>query len=324
MQRRRFLLSGAAASLPLLGGSHAMAQGNPSRIIKLISQDAPGGGIDLRLREFSIPLGKELGVTPIIENKPGGAGQIMFAALLNAPADGNTMMLANATMTIIPSLYRKSAFSPLRDFTPVAYSGLSPIGLAIPASRPEKTLKEWMAYIRTQKGKVNYGSGGVGTVAHLYGDQISDELGLDAVNVPNKNIPQLMPDLVTGQLHYMMLDIFSLRPYLQKGDLRLLAVTGDERVKYMPEVPTFGELGHKGYDRMGWTAYYVRSGTPGPIVDKLASAINRLNASPEWAAKREVLWSTWKPMSVADLRERVRTETEAWAVVVKRLGIQAD
>ena len=142
--------------------------------------------------------------------------------------------------------------------------------------------------------------------------------------MPYKSAIQFLPDLATAQLQFAMLDVFSLRPFLQKGDIRLLAVTGRERSKFVPDVPTFRENGLDGYERMGWTAYFVRAGTPAPIVERLAAAIDTLNATPEWVARREATWSTYEVLAGAQLAERVRTETDAWSDLVKRTGVTLD
>jgi tripartite-type tricarboxylate transporter receptor subunit TctC len=302
----------------------ATAQAWPSRPIRILTQDAPGGAIDARLREFAVPLADELKATLVVENKAGAGGQIAHQALLTAPADGYNVMLANAAITIIPSLYRKLPYVPTRDFVPVAYSGLSAIALAVPAASPAKTLKDWMEWAKTQKGRLNYGSSGVGSVQHLYGYQLEQQLGLEASHVPYKSAIQFLPDLATGQLQFAMLDVFSLRPFMQKGDVRLLAVTGRERSKFLPAVPTFRELGLEGYERMGWTAYFVRAGTPAPIIDRLADAIDKVNGQPEWVAKREVTWSSYEVLTRVQLAERVRAETTAWGELIRRTGASLD
>jgi tripartite-type tricarboxylate transporter receptor subunit TctC len=328
MDRRRFVTrTGALLGAPFataFAARVACAQAWPARPIRLYTQDAPGGAIDARLREFALPLADELKGTLVVENKVGAGGQIAHQALLTAPPDGYTMMLANAAITIIPSLYRKLPYVPTRDFVPVAYSGLSAVALAVSASTPARTLKEWTAWAGTRKGKLNYASSGVGSVQHLYGYQLEQQLGIDASHVPYKTAIQFLPDLATGQIQFTMLDIFSLRPFLQKGDVRLLAVTGRERSRFLPDVPTFRELGMEGYERMGWTAYFMRSGTPQPVIDRMADAIDKVNALPEWVAKREATWSTYEVLSRAQLADRVMSETGAWGELIRRTGASLD
>lgn len=323
--RRDFLTNLGAIGLGLGLGPAQAQSAWPSRPIRFITQAAAGDAVELRLREFAQALSPLLNGAPtIIDNKPGAGGMLAHQALLQAPADGYTFMLANAAMTIFPSIYRKLPYSPLKDFMPVAFSGLSPIGLAIPASRPEKTLAEWVAWAGKQKGKLNFGSPGNGSVSHVYGFQVNEDFDLGATHIPYKGASPALMDLAAGQVHYLMLDTFSLRPLLTRGALRVLAVTGERRSKFLPDVPTFAELGHRGYDRMGWTGYYARAGTPTAIVEQMAAAINKLNAAPEWAEKRDQVWSDWQPFKPAELAERVKLETEAYARLIAKIGFYAD
>jgi tripartite-type tricarboxylate transporter receptor subunit TctC len=325
LQLRRRQLLAAVALGQVLPRAQAQAANWPSRPVRFVTQAGPGDPVDLRLREILRSLMPMLGdVVAIVDNRPGAGGLLGHQAVLNSPADGYTVLLTNATMTIFPTLYRKLTYSPLRDFIPVAFSGQAPIALAIPAARPEKTFKDWLAWARTQKGTLNYGSPGSGSVSHLYGFQLNEQFGLEATPVPYKGaLPSLM-DLVAGQVHFTMQDAFTLRPWLQRGDLRVLAITGEERSKFLPDSPTFRELGHAGYERMGWSAYYMKAGTPTAIVEQLAKAINTLNGTPEWEAKRDQQWTEWRPKAPAAMAEQVRAETEAWAVTIRKTGYYAD
>ncbi len=324
MDRRELLTrAGALLATPLLPES-AAADTWPSRPIRIVTGDAAGGSIDARLLDFITPLAQELKTQIVVENKPGAGNQISHQFLVTQPADGYTVLLANATIAIFPTLFRKLPYNPLRDFVPVAYSGLAAISLAIPASHPAKTFKAWIEWAQARPGKLNYVSGGNGSVASLYGFQLNDQFNLKATHVPYKSAFHFLPDLASGRVDFTMLDIFAARPFAARGDVRLLALTGDERSKFIPDVPTFKELGYPGYDRMGWSAYYVRAGTPPEIVEKLGTAIDKVSATSEWAAKRDMIWSTWHRLSPQQLTERIRSETQAWGELVKRTGYYAD
>ena len=323
--RRRLLqaFSAALACPPWLASAKTGEW--PDHPVKFVTQSAPGDPVDLRLREFLQGLGPRLGgATLIPDNKPGAGGVLSTQAVLNAPADGYNILLANASMTILPAFNRKLPYDPLTQLAPVALQGLSPIGLAIPASRPEKTLAEWVQWAKGQKGRLNYCSVGNGSVSHLYGFELADQMGFQATHIPFKGGGPGILALVGGDVQYAMLDIFSLRPMLGRGSLRLLAVTGEERSKFLPKVPTFRELGFQGFDRTGWTGYFVRTGTPQSIVDRLAQVIGQLNATPEWDRRREEQWSTWRSMSPADLARKMRAESQAWAAIVKKTGVYAE
>jgi tripartite-type tricarboxylate transporter receptor subunit TctC len=323
---RRHLLqafSTALACPPWLAS--AKTQDWPGRTIRFVTQSAPGDAVDIRLREFLQGLEPLLGGTTLVpDNKPGAGGMLSTQSVLNAPADGNHVLLANATMTILPAFNRKLPYDPLTQLAPVALQGLSPIGLAIPSSRPEKTVAEWVKWAKGQKGRLNYCSVGSGSVSHLYGFQLADQMGFEATHIPFKGGTPGLLAMAGGDVQYAMLDVFSLRPMLSRDALRVLAITGDERSKFLPTVPTFKELGFQGFDRTGWTGYFVRTGTPQAIVDRLAQAMGQLNATPEWNRKREEQWSSWRSMSPGELARKVRSEAEAWAAIVHKAGVYAD
>jgi tripartite-type tricarboxylate transporter receptor subunit TctC len=323
---RRRLLQATSASLGW-PGFHAAAgtQDWPGRIVRFVTQSAPGDAVDLRLRDFLQGLAPLLGgATLVPDNKPGAGGVLSTQSVINAPADGSNVLVANATMTILPAFNRKLPYDPLTQLTPVALQGVSPIGLAIPASRPEKTLAGWVKWAQSQKGQINYCSVGNGSVSHLYGFQLADQMGFEATHIPYKGGTPGLLAMVGGDVQYAMLDTFSLRPLLSRGNLRILAITGDERSKYLPNVPTFTGLGFPGFDRTGWTGYFVRSGTQQSVVDRLAQAIGQLSATPEWNRKREEQWSTWRNMSPAELAGKVRAEAAAWSAIVHKAGVYAD
>ncbi|MGB3069540.1 MAG: tripartite tricarboxylate transporter substrate binding protein [Ottowia sp.] len=324
--RRRRLLQGAAASLAMPAlSAFAQTPAWPARTIRFVTQSGPGDPVDLRMRDFMVGLAPLLGgATMVPDNKPGAGGVLAHQSVLNAPADGYSVLLGNAAMTIQPSFNRKLPYNPQRDLMPVAIQGLSPIGLAIPASRPEKTLKEWLQYARQQNGKLNYSSVGNGSPSHLYGFQLADSMGFKATHIPFKGGNPGLLAMLAGDIQYGMYDTFTLRPLLSKNSLRLLAITGDQRSKYLPDVPTFKELGYTGFERMGWTGYFLKTGTSQAIVDKLAHAINQLNATAEWEKKRDELWSAWRSMTPAELAQQVASETKAWGAIVEKAGVYAD
>jgi tripartite-type tricarboxylate transporter receptor subunit TctC len=323
---RRHLLQAVSAALacpPWLAS--ARTHDWPSRPVRFVTQAAPGDPVDLRLREFLQGLGPLLGgATLVPDNKPGAGGVLSTQSVLNSPADGYNVLVANATMTILPAFNRKLPYDPLTQLTPVALQGLSPIGLAIPSSRPEKTLAEWVKWAKGQKGRLNYCSVGNGSVSHLYGFEVADQMGFQATHIPFKGSGPGILALVGGDIQYAMLDVFSLRPMLTQGSLRLLAITGDERSKFLPNVPTFKELGFHGFERTGWTGYFVRTGTAQPVIDRLAQVMGQLNATPEWNRRREEQWSTWRSMSPAELARKVHSEAEAWAAIVRKTGVYAE
>ena len=297
----------------------------PSRPLRIVTAAGAGDPNDLSMRRFVPAVGAELNNTTfIVDNKPGAGGMLAHQQLLLAPADGYTVLQGNASLTILPGIQRKLTYHPQTDFAPVAFMGWSAIGLAIPASRPEKTFPEWLAWARKQGGKLNYGSAGGGSIGHLYGFQLGDQFDLEATHIPQRGLAPVVRDLVAQEIHYTLADIFSLRSFLAPGQLRLLAVAGTERSRFLPEVPTFKELGVAGFERMGWNAWFVRAGTPAAIVERLAGAVNRVNAKPDWVAFREQFWLDHKPLTPSEIGAQVRRETEAWGLVARKSGYVAE
>lgn len=318
---RRLLLQAtagyaAAAVLP------ALAQGDwPIRPVRLVTHSAAGDPNDLVVRRFAQSASTELnGQQLVIENRPGAGGVLAHQEFLRNPADGYSILHANVAVTLLPSTQPKLPYNPLADFVPVAFMGWNALGLAIPASHPAKTYAEWVAWARTQKGKLNYGSSGNGSVQHLYGWQLDDHLDLNATHIAHRGIGPAIRDMIGGQIHFVISDTFSLRSFAASGQLRILAVTGPERSRFLPDMPTFKELGVANFERMGWNAWYFKTGTPQPIIDKLSAVANRISASPEWVALRSQMWVDWRPMTPVEVAGQVRRETGAWAQVVKKSG----
>ena len=314
----RALSAGTASTFwPL--ASHATEW--PNRPVRFVTSAAPGDPNDLVLRRLTEAMRRELNnVAMIVENKPGAGGILSHQDALRSAADGYTVVMGNGAMMILPSLHRKLPYNPSTDFAPVAVHGTTANGLCIPASRPEKTLKDWAAWAKTQKGKLNYGSGGQGSVPHLYGFQLGEQLGLDATHVPYKGPTAMLREVLSGAVHFAVVDIFQQRALLQSGQLRLLAVTGLERSKFVPDVPTFDELGLKGFERQSWNGWFMRTGSPQAAIDRLAEVSNRTWAKPQWAALRDQFWIEWKETTPAQIAQQVAHEQAAWAEVVKRSG----
>lgn len=317
---RRCFLQAAASGVAGLA-LPAFAQSDwPARPVRVVTHSAAGDPNDLVVRRFAQAVSTELGQNLVIENTPGAGGVLAHREFLRTPADGYSILHANVAVTLLPSTHPKLPYNPLAEFAPVAFMGWNALGLAIPANHPAKTYAEWAAWARTQKGKLNFGSGGNGSVQHLYGWQLSDHLGLDATHISYRGTGPAIRDMVGGQTHFVLSDTFSLRSFASGGQLRILAVTGPERSRYLPDVPTLGEFGAPNFEKRGWNAWFFKTGTPQAAVDRLASVANRVNALPEWAALREQLWIDWRPLTPAEVAAQVRRETESWAQVVKKSG----
>lgn len=324
LTRRRFLAMAGGTMATAIAGP-ALGDKWPSRPIRFVTASGAGDPVDLQLREYLKALSPALGNVPmIVDNKVGAAGQIAAQSVLLAPPEGYDLLLASASFTITQSYFRKLPYRPMVDFTPVAMTGAAPVGLAIPASNPSRTLREWAAWARRQGGALNYASLGNGTVPHLYGFQLTNDVGFDATHIPYKGAGAGLMDLLRGQISFMMLDIVNLRPVLAKQQVRILAVTGNERSAHLPDVPTFKEQGFTGYDRTGWTALMARHGTPRDVVQRLNQSMDRTSATDEWRRKRAEVWSSWQPMAPDEIARQMQGEAAAWGELVRRVGVYGD
>nr|WP_130392475.1 tripartite tricarboxylate transporter substrate binding protein [Cupriavidus agavae] len=322
--RRRFLMQ-AGGGLAMAFAGPVLADRWPSRPIRFVTASSAGDPVDLQLREYQKSLAPSLGNVPmIVDNKAGAAGQIAAQSVLLAPPEGYDFLLASANFTITQSYFRRLPYRPMEDFTPVAMTGAAPIGLAIPASNPSRTLREWTAWAKRQKGALNYASLGNGTVPHLYGFQLTNDFGFEATHIPYKGAGAGLLDILRGQISFMMLDIVNLRPLLAKQQVRILAVTGDERSAHLPDVPTFREQGFNGYERTGWTGLLARRGTPPDIIRTLNHTMDKTSDTDQWRRKRAEVWSSWRPMSPEELQRQMQAEAEAWGALVRRVGVYGD
>lgn len=321
--RRDFLryaqITGASVCAPSL----AFAQEKwPTSTLRFISSSGPGDPVDLRLREFVEDLGPALGnSTRIVENRMGAGGIIAAQSLLTAQADGNSVLVGNAALAILPTYNKLLPFVPLRDLVPVALNGLSPACLAIPSSSPEKTLEEWVVGIKKRRANINYASSGTAGVAHLYGLQIDKEFSLNAVHIAYKGVNAALFSMMAGDSDYSVYSFFDIANYVKDGKLRVLAVTGDQRSGYLPQVPTFAEAGFPNYERVGWSAYYMKAGTRTTILDKLGDAINSLNSTSKWVRKRAETYSDWRNLSREQISQRLQSDTESWGKLMRRYSV---
>jgi tripartite-type tricarboxylate transporter receptor subunit TctC len=322
LPRRKFLnLAAGAATLPA-ASRFAWADTYPSRPVRLIVGFAAGSTSDIFARLIGQWLSERFGQPFIVENRPGAGSNIAAAAVVNAAPDGNTLLFAASANAIAASLYDNLSFNFIRDIAPVAGTNSNPYVMVVNPSFPAKTVPEFIAYARTNSSKINFGSGGVGTVLHLCGELFKMMAGIDMVHVPNRSGGQLT-DLIGGQVQV----VFSPPPgaieQVKAGTLRALAVTAMSRWTAMPDVPTLNEF-LPGYEAIGWNGVGAPKGTPAEIIDKLNSAINAGLANPSINARFADLSATTLPGTAADFGKFIAAETDKWAKVIRAAGIKAE
>lgn len=295
----------------------------PSRPVRMVVPFAPGGASDLVGRLMQPRLQQELGQQITVDNRAGASGNIGVEVAAKAPADGYTFLLGNiGTMAINPSIYPKFPVRPVRDFVPVTQVVDVPVGLAAHPSVPVKTMREFIAFAKLQKGKLNYGSAGAGSNGRLEMEQFMKLAGIDLVHIPYKGgAGAAATALLTGEVGVAFVSIASVMPHVRNGKMKILGVSAAKRVKALPDVPTMPELGYKDMKTGSWQGVYFPTGTPRAVIDRMFAAAVRTMADPE-VIKRindsgaEVIVSN----SPEEFTMFMKEQNERFVQVVKQIG----
>jgi tripartite-type tricarboxylate transporter receptor subunit TctC len=312
-------LTVAAVCMPL----GVRAQSYPAKPIRVIVPYAPGGATDILGRMVAAKLQDAWGQTVVVENKPGASGVLGNDLVAKAPADGYTVLLG-ITAIVQNATLMKLPYDPYKDLIPVSQLATSSSLLAVPAATPAKNLAEYVALVKSQPGKHGYGSYGNGTSAHIQGELFKSQTGVDMAHVPYKGSAPMLNDLLGGQLSAAFLDVGSSRGHLKSGSIKAFAVTGTERLKLIPDVPTFAELGYKNFEPRGWFGYFLPAGTPAPVVAKLAAELARIIHLPEVTARIDELGLQPAGNTPEQFAAIVRGDGAVYAKLIKDLNIKLD
>jgi tripartite-type tricarboxylate transporter receptor subunit TctC len=315
------LAAGAAAlqAMPRI----ARAQAYPTRPVRIIVGFAPSGATDIMARLIGQWLSERLGQQFIVENRPGAASNIATEAVVNAPPDGYTLLVATSVNAINATLYDKLSFNLIRDIAPVASIHREPFLVEVNPSVPVKTVPELIAYAKANPANINMASAGIGSGNHIAGELFKMMTGITLVHVPYRGAGPALVDLLGGQVQVMFATMSSSIEYVRGGKLRALAVTTATRSPVLPDIPTVAEF-VPGYESSFWTGICAPKNTPAEIVDKLNKEINAGLADPKIKARLADLGGTPLVGSPADFGKFIADETEKWRKVVKFVGIKAD
>ena len=304
-------------------GNRALAA-YPDRIIKIVVPFAPGGGTDVVARTLAQEMAKDLGVSVIIENKPGAGTIIGTQSVAASDADGYTLLMGTFANAVNPSLYAKLTYDQHRDFAPVALVARSFNIVVVNPASPIKSIADLIAVAKAEPDKLSYGTYGTGTSAHLAGELFKHMAGVNLTTVPYKGAAPAITDLIGGQIQVMFTTVASAAPLIEGGQLRALAVTSAERSPAFPDLPTVSEAGVPGYDAEAWYGLFAPAKTPPDIVD-------RLNKAAAVAVKAE----TFKKLAVSEglvlvasppneLDRYFGVEEERWRKVIQDAGLKAE
>jgi tripartite-type tricarboxylate transporter receptor subunit TctC len=319
--RRKFLhLAAGAAALPVVPRI-ASAQSFPSRPVHIVVGFPPGGAADTTARLMGQWLSERLGQPFIIENRPGAGGNIATEAVVRSPPDGYTLLLALTNNAGNATLYDKLNFNFIRDIAPVASINRVPHVIDVNPSIPVRTVPEFIAFAKANPGKLNMGSGSIGSTQHLSGELFKMMTGVDLVHVPYRGGAPAIADLLGGQVQVIFDVLSESIGYIRAGRLRPLAVTTAVRSEALPDLPTVGDF-VPGYESSGWYGVGVPRNTPVVIIDKLNKEINAGLVDPKLKARFADLGATVFTGSPADFGKLIADETEKWGNVIRAANIK--
>jgi tripartite-type tricarboxylate transporter receptor subunit TctC len=317
MLRRTFVSAlGAAVAAP------AIADDWPSRQVKLVIPYPPGGPTDISTRIVMEKAGQLLGQPILFDNKGGASGMIGAEYAKTQPADGYTFLATTVAMVAITRHLQPIPFDPEKDFLTVARMSTSWMALAVHPSVPANTLAEFVAYAKANPGKVNFGSAGLATITQLFGEMLNLEAGIKMVHVPYKGSAQATADLLGGQIQAQFDQ--TVLPHILARRLRGLAIINDARWPYKPEIPTLREQGYGKEGGESWYGILAPAGTPAPIVDKMAKAIEDALKSPDVLDKLDKAGAKPTYLGPAAMRTQITAETKLFGDVIKRGNVKAE
>ena len=319
LTRKHFIALAAA----LVAGS-ALAQGYPTKPITLVVPAAAGGTTDLAGRMLAQGLSTVTGQQVVVDNKGGGNGAIAASIVKRAPADGYTLLMQYSGFHVISPHLMKQRQWELADFQPIANILSAPQIIVVRDDVPAKTLAELVAYAKANPGKLNYASSGNGSLQHVTGAMLEQQGAIKMVHVPYKGTGPALQDLLGGQVDLTFGTAPPFMPHIASGKLRVLAVTGKQRLPSLPDVPTTAEAGYPKVDATSWFAVFAPAGVSKAVVDKLTADIRTVVQSPTFQQKAQEQGATADYQTPAQLGDKVRADLANWATVVKTSKIEAE
>ena len=323
--KRPFGVAMAALCLGLSAADPAHAQSYPGKTIRIIVPAGPGGPTDVLARVTAYHLQAAIGQNVVIENVAGGGGIIAAKAAVRAVPDGYTLLFGNTTLlAVIPAISKSPGYDPGRDFAPVAKVGDTFQVLVSEPTFPASSVQELLAYARAHPGKLNYSSGGYGTLPHLAGELLKSIAGIDAVHVPYKSDAEVVSAILGKQVDISFVNVAVALPLIQEGKLKALAVTSATRGRDLPNVPTMSESGVTGYVVTSFFGVVAPAGTPASIVNTLNAAVNAGLKSSEMRTGLATLGAQASPGTAGEFAVFIAAEAQKWMKVTTTAGIRTD
>ena len=296
----------------------AAAQTWPTQPVRLVVPASPGSSLDVIARVIGEKLRARWNQPVVIEDKPGAGGMLGMNAVARASADGHTLGVGfNGPIAFAPHLYRRMSYDPAKDLLPVVLTTSQPNVLALAAGHPANSIAEFVAWAKQQDGKLLYASVGTGSSSHLTMELFKSAAGFSGTHVPYKGSPEAAMSVVTGETHAIFTVEPALLPFLQSGQLKLLAATGKERSENLGNLPTVAESGYPDVQSIAWNGLFAPAGTPATVVDRVNTDVNAALADP---AVRDVLLKQGLVPgggSPADFKKWVEEESRKWGPLIQ-------
>lgn len=307
----------------LIAAGAAYAQPYPDKPVRMIIPFAAGGATDVVVRIVANRLPEVLGQQVVIDNRPGAGGLIGTEVAANANADGYTLLATGTPHVIVPNLYKKVPFDPLRDFAPIMQIGSQPYGLAVHPSLSVHSVKELIALARKQPGKINYASSGNGGAQHLFQAMFVSMANIDMVHIPYKGSGQVRADLLGGQVGVGCLGISSIINNHKAGQLRIIAVTSAKRSPELPDIPSIAET-VPGYDAQLWTGLLAPRGTPAAAISRIHRDVTRLLQQADVKTAFDRVGTYVVATDPKAFSEYLKLEVAKWGKVVRDVKLHVD
>lgn len=315
----------AGAALAALLVQPAAAEPWPTHAVKVVVPYPAGGNVDGAARIIANKLQEMLGQPFVIDNRAGAGGLIAGEMFAKSAPDGYTLFIgANGPVLFAPEINKRDAYNWKRNFLPITSISMTPLVLEVHPSLPVKTLKEFLDLARKDPGKLTLASPGAGTTNHLLSELMQSSLGVQWLTVHYRGNAPAINDLIGGQVQFALDQISVGLPYIKSGMVRALAVTGDHRAPWIPDVPTFAELGYKDFDGQTFTGLFVPAGAPAEIVTKLHDTVATILRDPAVVEKFNVLGAEAVAMTPAEFTAYLEREDAKWIPVVRKANIKAE
>jgi tripartite-type tricarboxylate transporter receptor subunit TctC len=300
----------------------ASAQGLAERTIRLIIPYAPGGITDISARIFAPQMGEQIGQQVIVDNRPGGAAMIGFAAATRSPADGQTLVFATTALAANPVLFKDIPYDARKDFTPIVLIGVVPMVLVVSPSFPAKTVPELIALARSKPGELNYGTAGNGSDNHLTSELFNHLAGIKVAHVPYRGGGQVMTDLIAGRLSYVFATMPTAINFVKEGQLRALATTGQTRSAALPDVPTVAEAALPDLVLYAWLGLLGPAGIPAPTLERLNTAANATLKHPATVERLRGIGLEISGGTPQEMSAHLDRELNRWADLAKHVKFE--